>query len=222
MIFVYALVFVFGLLVGSFLNVVIHRMPRGESVVRPRSKCPGCAKTISWQRNIPVFSFLFLRGKCGECDAKISWRYPLVELTTAVIALALFPSGTLVELGHADLARFALEFSIAAVFLAHFLIDIEHQILPDKLNLYLLAVVAPYAVLSYPVGHWLIGGLLGFFGPYLITLLFYKLKGQVGLGGGDIKLFGILGILLGPVGVMNTIFMSSLAGSLAGLALGAT
>lgn len=220
MIAIQILVFIFGLLIGSFLNVVIYRLPRGESVVKPRSKCPSCGHGITWYENIPVFSYLLLKGKCSQCDVKIGWRYPLVELLTGLFALLLFPAApSVLAIGHLDLMRFALEFSIACVFLAHFLIDIEHQILPDKLNLYLLAVVLPFSVLTYPVGHWLFGGLIGFLGPYFVTLLFYKLRGQIGLGGGDIKLFGILGVLLGPVGVMNTIFMSSLVGSVVGIAL---
>lgn len=220
MIAVQTFIFILGALIGSFLNVVIHRMPRDLSVVRPRSSCTNCGHMIKWHENIPVISFLLLKGRCGQCDASISWRYPLIELLTGVIALLLFPSDIpLTQLGHLEIFNFVVKFSIAAVFLAHFLIDIEHQILPDKLNLYLLAVALPYAIISFPFTHWLVGGLLGFFGPYLVTLAFYKLRGQIGLGGGDIKLFGILGVLLGPVGVMNTIFMSSLVGSLVGIGL---
>lgn len=220
MIAVQLLVFCFGLLIGSFLNVVIHRLPEGKSVVFPRSRCPKCETTIKWSRNIPLASFLFLKGKCAECDAPIGLRYPAVELLTGLFAVLLFPSpASPLEIGHMELLRFAVEFSIAAVFLAHFIIDIEHQLLPDKLNLYLLAVVLPYSALANPLYHWIGGGVIGFFGPYLITLFFYKIKGQMGLGGGDIKLFGILGVLLGPQGIMNTIFVSSLFGSATGLIL---
>ncbi|MCO4755486.1 MAG: prepilin peptidase [Bacteriovoracaceae bacterium] len=223
MIAIYLLIFIFGLLIGSFLNVVIYRLPREMSVVRPRSSCTNCGKQIKWYQNIPVFSYLILRGKCGECDVKIGIKYPLVELLVGIFALLLFPFDIpILNITHLDLFKFIVEFSIACVFLAHFIIDIEHQLLPDKLNLYLLAVVAPYAFLSFPPHYWVIGGLVGFLGPYLVTLLFLKLRGVVGLGGGDIKLFGILGILLGPVGVINTIFMSSLAGSVIGLLLIAT
>lgn len=220
MIFIQIIVFIFGLLIGSFLNVVIHRLPLGLSVVKPRSKCVKCEHSIRWYENIPVFSYILLRGKCSQCDVAISWRYPFVELLTGLFAVLLFPSNIdVLEIGHMEIMRFAVEFSIASIFLAHFLIDIEHQLLPDKLNLYLLLIVLPFSILSFPLGHWLVGGLIGFLGPYLVTLLFYKLRGQIGLGGGDIKLFGILGILLGPVGVMNTIFMSSLLGSVIGLGL---
>lgn len=220
MIAISIIVFIFGLLIGSFLNVVIHRLPLGQSVVKPRSRCGSCGHGIRWYENLPVLSYLFLKGKCSGCGAKIGWRYPLVEIFTGLMALLIFPTHLgVLELGYPEFVQFFVKFSIACVFLAHFLIDIEHQLLPDKLNIYLLAVVLPYSFLNYAPAHWLVGGLVGFLGPYLVTLLFYKLRGQIGLGGGDIKLFGILGILLGPVGVLNTIFMSSLVGSLVGLLL---
>ncbi len=124
-----------------------------------------------------------LRGKCSACGAKISWRYPLIELLSGTIALLLFPSNIeLLELGHLDLMIFFFKFSMAMCFLAHFVIDIEHQLLPDKINIYLLAVVLPYSIFNFSVDHWLFGGLLGFLAPYAVTWLFYKIKGQVGLG----------------------------------------
>ena len=85
-----AVVFVVGLVLGSFLNVCIHRLPRGESVVRPRSRCPGCRVAIPWYRNVPVVSWIALRGRCASCGTRISWRYPLVELMTAAALVALW------------------------------------------------------------------------------------------------------------------------------------
>lgn len=209
------LFFIFGSMVGSFLNVVIYRLPREESVITPRSKCPKCSSLVKWYQNIPILSFIFLRGKCGSCDFKIPWRYPLTELTVALFSLLLMPP----DLAPGSLLNFAFFFSVACVFTAHLLIDLEHQLLPDKLNIYLLAVSLPYVILHFPVMHWVLGGLIGFFGPYGVTALFYKLRGVVGLGGGDIKLFGILGIILGPLGVVNNIFMSCMIGSIIGLIL---
>src|SRR5690554_4592157 len=92
MIYLQFLIFTFGLLIGSFLNVVIHRLPNEQSVTLPRSRCPNCKALIKWRQNIPVASYLFLRGKCSNCQEKISWRYPLIELLTGVIAVLLFPS----------------------------------------------------------------------------------------------------------------------------------
>lgn len=207
--------FIFGSLIGSFLNVVIYRVPRKLSVVTPRSTCPNCKNLIKWYENIPILSYMFLRGKCSNCGYKIGMRYPLVELVTGLFALFLAPKTLHIE----HIIHFLVFFSIAATFLAHFLIDIEHQLLPDKLNLYLLLVIAPYVVINFPIYHWLVGGAIGFLGPLGVTYLFYKLRGQVGLGGGDIKLFGILGLILGPIGVLNNIFMSCMIGSIIGISL---
>ncbi len=203
---------IFGLLIGSFINVVIARVPLGESVVTPRSKCPKCGHKILWYENIPVISYIFLRGKCLECKAKISIQYPIVELICGVIAFLLFPQ----RIGSLQIYYFLVFFFIAVIFIAQFLIDLKHQLLPDKLNIALLFIVLPYAFHKYQLYYWLVGGLIGFWGPYLITYLFYKLKGVIGLGGGDIKLFGILGVLLGPVGIMNNIFFSCFLGAIVG------
>lgn len=208
-------VFIFGSLIGSFLNVVIYRMPREESIVFPRSKCPKCKALIPWYFNIPVFGFLLTKTQCFNCKEKISIRYPLIEAFCAMIAVLLFPE----HLTSKELIFFFIDFSIFCALLAHFLIDIEHQILPDKINLYLLLIIAPMQIILTPMNFWLVGGLIGFLGPLFVTWLFYKLRGVVGLGGGDIKLFGIIGILLGPFGVVSNIFMSCMLGSLVGLTL---
>lgn len=203
------------MLIGSFLNVVIYRLPREQSVVKPRSSCPKCGHMITWYENIPVVSYLFLKGKCSQCSAKISIKYPLVEMLLGLIALGISPD----VLTPMNLATFVIYFSIAACFIAHFIIDLEFQILPDKINLYLLAIILPFSILTKQPAYWLVGGAIGFGGPFLITYLFYKLRGQIGLGGGDIKLYGIIGVLLGPLGVLKTIFMSCALGSIVGLAL---
>lgn len=220
MLYVLPIVFIFGALIGSFLNVVILRLPLGKSVVKPRSSCGKCGHFIRWYENIPIISYLILRGRCSSCGEKIGLRYPIIEFLGGLIAVLLFPKDvSLLYLGHYDIAEYLFKFSVAMCFLAHFIIDVEHQLLPDKINIYLLLVILPYSALNSPVDFWLFGGLLGFLGPYLVTWLFYKIKGQVGLGGGDIKLFGILGVLLGPVGVMHTLFLSSFVGALVGLGM---
>ncbi len=163
---------IFGLLVGSFLNVVILRVPRNQSIVKPRSSCPKCHKQIKWYENLPLVSYILLRGKCSHCKAKISWRYPLIEALVGLISLLL-----------------ALIISI------------------------------PYVLINFPLYHWLVGGLIGFLGPLGVTYFYYKLRGQLGLGGGDIKFFGILGLILGPVGILNNIFMSCMLGSIVGVVM---
>jgi prepilin signal peptidase PulO-like enzyme (type II secretory pathway) len=212
---VYTFVLLFGMLIGSFLNVVIYRMPRNKSVVFPRSSCPKCSKLIYWYENIPVISYIFLKGRCSNCNAKISIRYPLVEMLCGLIAVLLLPD----HIHQQSIIYWVVRFSIACSFIAHFMIDIEHKILPDKINLYLLLIIFTYSVINYHWKFWLFGGLIGFLGPLSITWVFYKVKGQMGLGGGDIKLYGILGLLLGPLGILSNIFMSSFVGALIGLML---
>lgn len=207
--------FIFGCLVGSFLNVVILRLPAGKDLVYVRSGCPSCGNQLKWFHNIPVISFLFLRGKCAFCGGRISWRYPLIELLTGLVALWLFPLST----DSYSLGIFAFQFILACIFICHFFIDLDHHLLLDSLNLYLLAAILPYSLLHYHWSYGLIGGAIGFGAPLLVTWLFYKIRGQVGLGGGDIKLYGILGILLGPAGIVFTIFLSCFVGALLGLGL---
>lgn len=208
-------IFTFGSLIGSFLNVVIYRVPRDLSVVKPRSKCPSCGSMIKWYQNIPVLSWIFLRAKCANCGFKIPIKYPLIELICGFIALNLFPDSLEPE----EIFSFVYYFSVACILLAHFVIDIEHQLLPDKINLYFLLITLPYVIITTPLMYWLMGGAIGFLAPLIVTWTFYKLRGQIGLGGGDIKLFGILGLLLGPVGIMHNIFMSCFAGAIVGILL---
>lgn len=207
--------FIFGSLIGSFINVVIYRLPLGESIVFPRSKCPNCKSLIPFYFNIPILGFFFSRMRCFSCKEKISFKYPLTELVFGLASLYLFPE----DLSPDAIFGYAFNFSLFAAMYAHFFIDLKHQILPDKINLYLLIVILPVQILMSPISFWLFGGLIGFFVPLIVTYIFYKLRGVVGLGGGDIKLYGLIGLLLGPYGVMATIFMSSLFGSLVGLIL---
>jgi prepilin signal peptidase PulO-like enzyme (type II secretory pathway) len=205
----------FGLLVGSFLNAIIYRIPRDINIAMPRSKCPSCEKLINWYENIPVISFLLLRGKCSKCTFKIPWRYPFIELITAVIAFLLAPK----SLNSIDLFNFFFLFSIASVFIAHFFIDLDFKILPDSLNIYLGILFFTNAILNYSIYHWGLGLLIGAGFPLLVTLAFYYLRGVVGLGGGDIKLYGVLGLYLGPFGVIQNIFLSCFLGSIVGVSL---
>lgn len=206
---------IFGMLIGSFLNVVILRLPKKLNLVSKRSACPVCGTQLKWYHNIPVISFLALRGKCGFCGTRISWQYPLIEIFTGLVAYWLMPS----SFDQQSMIQFIFYFTIACIFICHFMIDLEHHLLLDSLNLYLLALFLSYVIFYYHWEYWIIGGAIGFGAPLLVTWLFYKLRGQIGLGGGDIKLFGILGIFLGPIGVMFTIFLSCFVGALVGITL---
>ncbi len=207
--------FIFGALVGSFLNVVIIRLPEKKDLVLARSGCRSCGTQLRWYHNIPVLSFIFLRGKCAFCGTRISWRYPLIEVLTGLVALWLMPS----DMSSYAIAIFMFRFIVACIFIAHFFIDLDHHLLLDSLNLYLLATISAYSLFHYPWIHSLMGGILGFGAPLLVTWIFYKIRGQVGLGGGDIKLYGILGILFGPMGIIFTIFLSCFVGAIVGLTL---
>jgi leader peptidase (prepilin peptidase)/N-methyltransferase len=207
--------FIFGCMIGSFLNVVILRLPLNKNLVSDRSACPHCGRQLAWYHNIPVLSFLFLRGKCAFCHTRISWRYPLIEILTGLICFWLFPESPDVE----SLENFLFLFSIACIFIAHFFIDIDHKLLLDSLNLYLLVIILPFSIFHFHWSYWLIGGAVGFGIPLLVTWLFYKLRGQIGMGGGDIKLYGLLGLLLGPKGIFFSIFMSCFLGAVVGIAL---
>jgi leader peptidase (prepilin peptidase) / N-methyltransferase len=186
---------VIGLLVGSFLNVVIWRVPRGESVVRPPSHCPGCDAPIAPRDNVPVVSWLLLRGRCRHCGEPISARYPLVELATgvlfAVLALKVGP--------HVALVAFLY---LAAVGVALTMIDLDHHRLPDPLTLPSYAVgTALLAVAAGFDGHWwpferALIGLALLFAFYALTWLVYP----AGMGLGDVKLAGVVGLYLGWLG----------------------
>lgn len=205
----------FGAIVGSFLNALIYRLPREINIAFPRSSCPECKKLITWYENIPVLSFIFLKGKCSGCGTQISRQYPLVELGCGVFAALIAPR----DFEPSSLINFFFFFSVFSAFLVHFIVDLKHQILPDSINIYLALLFLLVSFMNNSWTHWLIGGALGLGFPLLVSWVFYLLKGQVGLGGGDIKLYGALGIYLGPIGVMQNIFLSCFLGALIGLVL---
>lgn len=203
----------FGALVGSFLNVVIVRLPEeGASVVFPASHCPACKKDIAWYDNIPLLSFLLLRGRCRQCGAGISWRYPLVEAAMALLSLALYLHFGLTLL-------FPIYFLFCAALVAVIFIDFQHQIIPDVISL--PGIVVGFA-LSFvnPFVTWQDAGLGVLFGGgsfYLVALIYYLLTKREGMGGGDIKLLAMIGAFLGWQSLPFVVFGSSLLGTVAGV-----
>ncbi len=202
-----------GLVVGSFLNVVVARLPHGKSVVHPRSGCPSCQHFISWYDNIPIISFLLLRGKCRHCHDKISFRYPMIELLTAVVFLA-------AEMKYDfTLALFVRHWPFVSILIAVTFIDLEHRIIPDALSLggCLLGIATSWMPFEIGWRSSFVGFLFGFGAFYLLGLLYFKLRKRTGIGGGDVKLLGMMGTFLGLPGVFVTILLSSILGSLVGI-----
>ena len=207
--------FVFGIFIGSFVNVLIYRIPREKNIALPRSSCISCGKLIKWYLNIPILSFLILRGKCFYCKTLISWRYPFVEFIVGLMSFYLFPS----SLDPKSLILYLLLLFAFCIFVAHFFIDLEFHILPDSLNATLALLFLGYGIFWKTWQHWAVGGLLGFGLPFGVTWVFYKIKNKIGLGGGDIKLYTTLGLFLGPVGLVHNIFYSCFLGALIGIGI---
>ncbi|MDA3971794.1 MAG: prepilin peptidase [Desulfobulbaceae bacterium] len=207
------IVFLYGAIVGSFLNVVILRLPEeGASVIFPASHCPQCQTSLSWYENIPVLSYIVLRGRCRTCRTHISIQYPLVELAMGVLAVLLMEKFTLS-------AAFFIYFAYVAALLVIIVIDLYHQIIPDVISLpgILYGLLASFVL---PWVSWqdsLIGLLAGGGTFYLIALCYYLITKRQGMGGGDIKLLAMIGALQGWQALPFVIFCSSLLGSVIGI-----
>ncbi len=205
-----------GLIVGSYLNVVVHRIPLGESTVAPRSRCPRCKRLIVWYDNIPVLSYLALRGRCRHCALNISWRYPAVELATGVLFLVcwwVFPWPALV------VAQI-----FCALLLALSLIDAEHFLLPDKLTLPGIAVGLAgsfFASWTTPLQS-LLGALVGGGGLLALIGLWYLIRRQLAMGLGDPKMLAMIGAFLGLRQVPFVLLVACTLGTLISLGLMAT
>jgi leader peptidase (prepilin peptidase) / N-methyltransferase len=206
--------FVFGLVIGSFLNVCIHRLPAGQSIVHPRSSCPGCGHLIRPYDNIPVLSYLLLGGRCRDCGARISPRYPLVELLSGG-----FAAMTVTRFGPGW--EGVVMFLLIAAFLVITFIDIDHRIIPDVISLPGIGIglAASFAPGMITPLEAVIGMLVGGGSLFLVAWGYELLTHREGMGGGDIKLLAMIGAFMGWKGVLFTIFVASLTGTLAGVAL---
>ncbi|UCF66757.1 MAG: prepilin peptidase [Acidobacteriota bacterium] len=216
----------FGATIGSFLNVCAYRIPLGRSIVRPGSACTACGTLIRWQHNIPVFSWLYLRGRCASCRTRISARYPLVEAGNALLwVLVGWRFGPTIG------ALVLLPFVSAMIVL--FLTDLDHQLLPDRITLPLAVaglVVAPWNA-RLDLGPWLfgsgtplgrlvaalVGAVIGYGVFFTLALAWRVLFDREALGGGDLKMMLGVGAFLGAHGVLLTIFLASLIGTLLSL-----
>jgi leader peptidase (prepilin peptidase)/N-methyltransferase len=206
----------FGAIVGSFLNVCIHRLPREQSIVWPGSACPSCRKPLAWYDNIPILSYARLRGRCRSCGASIALRYPIVEaLTAALFAVCWW------QFGGGLLFFSRILFGCALIVL--FAIDLEHHLLPNVITLpgvvvgFLLSLVGPPGWLASLIGILAGGGIL-----FLIAEIYFRVRHEEGLGMGDVKMLAMIGAFLGWKLALVTLMMASIAGSVVGLLLIAT
>jgi len=207
-------IFLIGLCIGSFLNVCIYRLPASQSIVHPRSKCPNCDTLIPFYDNIPLFSYLWLKGRCRHCQTKISLRYPIVELLGGLFALGIYMKFGL------DIATLIYFVFIAALLTVTF-IDIDHRIIPDVITLPGIPIcfAASFALPAITYKDALLGILAGGGSLFLVAWLYSLITKKEGMGGGDIKLLAMIGAIVGWQGVFFTIFVASLAGTLAGFAV---
>ncbi len=206
----------FGLCVGSFLNVCIYRLPRGESVVRPRSHCPHCNQSLHWYENIPLLSYLIQRGRCRRCPGHISLRYPTIELLTALLSVVIayrFP----------DPAHYVGYFLLlSAPLIAITFIDLKTYLIPDVLSLpgIVAGVITHTYIMPGPWTSCLLNSLLGVIVGggilFLLASLYSLLRKQEGMGGGDIKLAAMIGAFFGWQAVLFVLLVSSILGTLIG------
>jgi len=196
-----------GACVGSFLNVVIYRLPKKESLIRPGSRCPACNSPIRWYHNIPIFGYLVLGGKCADCGEKFSARYAAVEALTGLLFAACYAAFGLTGAA-------AVYMALSSALVAVVFIDIDHFIIPDVITLpgIPIGLLCAWLFLPLSITDALLGVLVGGGILFIIALI-----APQGMGGGDIKLLGMVGAFLGWKSALITIFLSSLVGSVGGI-----
>jgi len=212
MLFVF--VFTLGAIIGSFLNVCIYRIPAGESIVHPPSRCPACGSGIRWYQNVPVLSYMLLGGKCASCRTRISPRYPLVEALTGVLFVLVF-----YHFGFQGATLVYWLFAAALVTITF--IDLDHQIIPDVISLpgIVVGFLCSFAVPWLSWTDSLLGILAGGGSLYLVAVGYELLTRKEGMGGGDIKLLAMIGAFLGWKAILPIVFISSFMGTLVGVPL---
>jgi leader peptidase (prepilin peptidase)/N-methyltransferase len=209
-----AALFIVGAILGSFFNVIIYRVPRGESIVRPPSACPACGTRIDAWDNIPLISFLVLRGRCRHCAAPISTRYPTVEFLGGLLPVLLY-------LIYGMSPGFWVYWPLVCVLLILSFVDLDLRIIPDKVTLPGIAVGLIVAPLLGLHGFWdsLLGVLVGGGALYAIGILGELLLKKESMGGGDVKLAAMLGAFMGWKLVLVALFIAFFAGAVIGIAV---
>jgi len=208
----YVVSIILGTLVGSFLNVCILRLPKEESIVWPGSHCPQCKNPIKFYDNIPLISYLLLKGRCRDCHRPISFQYPLIEGITGLASLILF-----MKFGPS--LSYLLYFIFVAALIVITVIDLYHQIIPDVISLPGIGVglLASLIIPQITLFNSLIGILLGGGSLFLVATVYHWLFKREGMGGGDVKLLAMIGGFLGWKAVILTILLGSLIGSMIGI-----
>jgi leader peptidase (prepilin peptidase)/N-methyltransferase len=208
----YVISIIFGALIGSFLNVCICRLPREESIVTPGSHCPQCNNPIRFYDNIPLLSYVFLRGKCRHCGKPISIQYPIVEGVTALSSWVLFTT-------YGPSLNYLFFFAFVTALIVITVIDLQHQIIPDVISLPGMGVglLGSLMLSDLSFVNSLGGILLGGGSLFLVATIYQWLFKREGMGGGDVKLLGMIGAFLGWKAVILTILLSSVIGSLIGI-----
>lgn len=212
--------FALGLVLGSFLNVCIYRLPRGKSIVSPGSACPRCGTPIAWYHNLPVVSWLALRGRCSSCGEGISLRYPLVELLSGAILLVLWRV-------YGPGWSFALAAAFALALVVLFFTDLDLQLLPDAITLpgFVTGIAVAWFNPFLGEGDWrrvwlaFAGAALGSGILWGLGAVYSRLRGVEAMGMGDVKMMAMVGAFTGPFGVLLTILAASVVGAVVGVAL---
>ena len=208
------LIFIFGLCIGSFLNVCIYRLPESKSIVHPRSMCPNCGALIRFYDNIPILSYVALKGKCRHCETSISFRYPVIELMSGIFAVGVF-------LKYGITFETAIYYAFVAALLVITFIDIDHQIIPDVITLPGIPIffAASFALPEITAVESILGILIGGGSLFSVAWLYHLLTKKEGMGGGDIKLLAMMGAIIGWQGILFTIFVASAVGTVSGMLL---
>ncbi|MDO8461066.1 MAG: prepilin peptidase [bacterium] len=221
--------FILGLCVGSFLNVVIQRLPRGSSIIKKRSHCFSCKKNLKWYDMVPLLSFVFLKGKCRFCHSPISWQYPTVELITGILFVAtilFLPEKSIMY--HVVSIKYAIPIVyflfIVSSFIAIFFIDLKHGIIPDKIVYPAVIISLLYIILNtyYPLrseASLILPYFLSAVGAFLFFLLIFLATRGRGMGFGDVKLSFLMGLVLGFPAIVIALYSAFLTGAIASIIL---
>ncbi len=204
---IYLIAFILGLVFGSFYNVLIYRLPRNISIIFPSSFCPHCKRKIKWYDNIPLISFIVLKGKCRYCGEKISIQYPLVELASGLLAvISLYKWGLSLEA--------VIMYFFFSSLLVMSLIDLKFFILPDQINIpgIVLGILVSFFREDITFKESLLGASAGFLISFGIYIFYVKIRGFEGLGFGDVKLLTFIGSVTGIYGVLISLFLGSIFG----------